>query len=184
MNTPGTNFSASLSASPADGAGGRLRPGAAFTLLELVIVMAVVGIMLAVTAPNLARFLHGRNVREDARRLVAVTRRAAAVAASQSCRTVVWIDPTNGEYGWRRLESFTKDTTDELSYTVLDGTTLSVSPAPEEETSEVTFRPDGEVDGAEGLVVTFSTGSGGDEARVTFDDERGLFAVDEEGEDK
>jgi type II secretion system protein H len=180
MNTPRTNPAAPLRALPGTGVRGR----AGFTLLELVIVMAVVGIMLAVTAPNLARFLHGRNVREDARRLVAVTRRAAAVAMNQSCRTVVWLDPTNGEYGWRRLETFTDDTTGELSYTVLDGITLSVSPTPEEDTYEVTFRADGEVEGAEGLVVTFSSGSGGDEAEVTFDIERGLFVVGEGEDDK
>jgi prepilin-type N-terminal cleavage/methylation domain-containing protein len=156
----------------------RPRRNSAFTLLELVIVMMVMGTLLAVTAPNLSRFLHHRSVVEEARRLVAVTRRAAAVASSQSCRTVVWLDTTSGEYGWRRMETFTEDA-EELSFTLVEGIEMSVSPVPTEETCEVTFLPTGGVEGADDLVVAFRAGSAGDEARVEFDETRGLFEVTE-----
>ncbi|MBT3290634.1 MAG: type II secretion system protein [Victivallales bacterium] len=158
------------------------RHNSAFTLLELVIVMAVVGTTLAVTAPNLARFVHGRSVQEEARRFVAVTRRAAVVAASQSCRTLVWLDPETGEYGWRRVETYDEEGVGDVSFTVADGMVLEVSPQPEEETCEVTFLPHGTVEGADELRVCFVSGPGEDSAEVGFDDERGIFVV-QSGED-
>jgi len=159
-----------------------VRHHSCFTLIELVIVMAVVGTILAVTAPNLAGFVHGRSVREEARRLVAVTRRAAAVAASQSCRTIVWLEPDTGIYGWRRVETYDEDGADEVSFTAADGITLTVSPVPEEGTCEITFRPDGGVEGASDLVIRFVAGSDEEASEVVFDDDRGIFVVSEDEE--
>jgi len=154
-------------------------------LIELVIVMAVMAVILAVTAPNLAGFVHGRSVREEARRLVAVTRRAAAVASSQSCRTRVWLEPSTGSYGWRRVETYDTDGADDVSFTVAEGIELTVSPAPEEGTCEVTFRPDGGVDVVADLRMRFAAGPASDASEVTFDADRGIFVVaeDEDQED-
>src|SRR5437773_775638 len=46
----------------------------AFTLVELILVMALLGIVLAVSAPSLSNFFHGRTLDSEARRLMALTR--------------------------------------------------------------------------------------------------------------
>jgi prepilin-type N-terminal cleavage/methylation domain-containing protein len=175
------------------------RDNSAFTLLELVIVLAVMGIILAVTAPDLARFLHGRTVREEARRFVAVTQRAAAYATTHSCRTTVWVDldvvgasgETEGvcEYGWRRVESFDEEEVGETSFQTPTGMTVSITPTPDDSTWEITFGPDGSVEVSDDLVVCFAAGPGDAEtASVSFDEDRGIFLVqggpdDEEGDE-
>jgi prepilin-type N-terminal cleavage/methylation domain-containing protein len=155
-----------------------------FTLIELVAVLAVMGIVLAVTAPSLAGFVHGRAVREESRRLVAVTRRAAEVAEHEFCRTRVWIEPATGTYGWERVETFDEDGANGESFTVPDGMDLTVSPASSETVVEITFRPDGGVEGADvEQAIRFETGSGEELAEVVFDGDRGVFLVAEDEED-
>jgi type II secretory pathway pseudopilin PulG len=152
-----------------------------FSLLELVIVMAVMGTILAVTAPSLAGFVHGRSVREEARRLVALTQRAAAVAGAQSCRTRLWIEPATGSYGWRLVETFATETVDEALFSVASGITLEVEPSPASGVLELTFRPDGEIEGAdENLRVRFVAGGNRESSEVRLLTERGVFAVAEE----
>lgn len=143
--------------------------------------MAVVGTLLAVTAPSLAGFVHGRSVREEARRLVALTQRAAAVAGAQSCRTRLWVEPETGSYGWRLVETFAPETVDEMVFTVASGITLEVEPSPSSGVLELTFRPDGGIEGAdENLRIRFVAGGNREASEVRLLTERGVFAVAEE----
>lgn len=152
-----------------------------FSLLELVIVMAVMATILAVTAPSLAGFVHGRSVREEARRLVALTQRAAAVAGAQSCRTRLWVEPATGTYGWRLVETFATETVDEAQFTAASGITIEVEPSPASGVLELTFRPDGGIEGADGnLRIRFVSGGNREASEVRLLTARGVFAVAEE----
>src|SRR5688572_7854706 len=51
-----------------------LRRGAAFTLVELILVMAMLVIIIAVSAPSLSKFFRGRVLDSEARRLLSLTR--------------------------------------------------------------------------------------------------------------
>lgn len=171
------------------------RHNSAFTLLELVIVLAVMATILAITAPNLARFIHGRSVREEARRFVAVTRRAAAYAVAHSCRTKVWIGLTaendeNGfekprQYGWRLVETFEEDEDDEeRTVTTAEGTEITVSPTTTEEELTITFGADGSVSADDDLEITVVAGANpGETAVVLFDEDEGIFVVEDGPED-
>lgn len=72
---------------------------AAFTLVELVLIMAVMVIMLALAAPMLSNSLRGRTLSSEATRFVALTEFARSEAISQGVPTVVWLDPRGGRYG-------------------------------------------------------------------------------------
>ena len=80
-----------------DKAGVRARR--AFTLIELVLVMALLTIVLAVAFPSLRNFFRGRNLDSEARRFLALTRYAQSRAVSEGVPMVLWIDAKQRTYG-------------------------------------------------------------------------------------
>jgi type II secretion system protein H len=89
----------------------RLRPvppRRGFTLIELILVMAMLVIILSVAAPSLARFFRGRSLDSEARRFVSLTRYAQSRAASEGVPMVLWIDPRQGAYGLEADASYTE----------------------------------------------------------------------------
>jgi type II secretion system protein H len=71
----------------------------AFTLIELVLVMALLTIVLAVAFPSLRNFFRGRNLDSEARRFLALTRYAQSRAVSEGVPMVLWIDAKQRTYG-------------------------------------------------------------------------------------
>ncbi len=71
----------------------------AFTLVELILVMALLATIMAVAAPSLARSMRERTLEQEAVRLLALTEYARDEAASQGVPMVVWIDPEARSYG-------------------------------------------------------------------------------------
>ena len=66
---------------------------AAFTLIELVLVMVLLATLLAISAPTLSRSFKGRALEQEAVRLLAATVYAREEAVSQSLPMTLWIDP-------------------------------------------------------------------------------------------
>lgn len=75
------------------------RRATAFTLIELVLVMALLATLAAVAVPSLARSLRGHNLDAQADRLLALTEYGRDEAASQGMPTVLWIDADGGRFG-------------------------------------------------------------------------------------
>ena len=75
------------------------RQTAAFTLLELILVMAMLAIVLAVAAPSLSNFFRGRTIDSEARRFVSLTRYGQSRAVSDGVPIVLWIDARQRAYG-------------------------------------------------------------------------------------
>ena len=94
----------------------------AFTLVELVLVMALLCVILAVAAPSLSRSMHGRNLKQEATRVLALTEYARDEAASQGVPMVVWIDPGAGRFGVKIKPGF-EDEADarDKEFTLTDG---------------------------------------------------------------
>jgi prepilin-type N-terminal cleavage/methylation domain-containing protein len=80
------------SARPRWGAGG-------FTLVELILVLAVLTIVLSSGAPALSRFFRGRTLDSEARRFLSLTRYGQSRAVSEGIPMVLWIDAEQGLYG-------------------------------------------------------------------------------------
>ncbi|MBU6401228.1 MAG: prepilin-type N-terminal cleavage/methylation domain-containing protein [Verrucomicrobia bacterium] len=72
---------------------------AAFTLIELILVMAILTMMVALSAPTLANFFAGRSVDYEARRLLALVHQGQSRAASEGVPMDLWVDPNQGTYG-------------------------------------------------------------------------------------
>src|SRR6185295_17984721 len=54
-----------------------------FTLIELILVMAILTIAVSITAPALSNFFHGRTLDSEARRMLALTRQGQSRAVSE-----------------------------------------------------------------------------------------------------
>jgi prepilin-type N-terminal cleavage/methylation domain-containing protein len=81
----------------------------AFTLLELLLAMAILTMMIAVSAPKLASFFHGRALDSEARRLLAMTRQGQSRAASEGVPMELWVDAEQRRYGLEAEDSYIKD---------------------------------------------------------------------------
>lgn len=72
---------------------------AGFTLVELILVMALLAVVAAFSAPSLARSLRQRNLDGEASRLLALTEYGRDEAVSQGVPMTVWIDPKGQRFG-------------------------------------------------------------------------------------
>lgn len=79
----------------------------AFTLIELILVMAMLLIVIAVSAPTLSKFFRGRAIDSEARRFVSLTRYGQSRAVSEGVPMVLWIDAKQGTYGLQQEVSYT-----------------------------------------------------------------------------
>jgi type II secretion system protein H len=71
----------------------------AFTLIELMLVMAMLLIVLAVAFPSLRGFFRGRNLDSEARRVLALTRYGQSRAVAEGVPMVLWIDSKQRTFG-------------------------------------------------------------------------------------
>lgn len=77
----------------------RERAAGGFTLVELIVVMALLALVMAFAAPTLSRSLRYRHLAEEATRFVALTEFARDEAVSQGVPMVVWIDTETRRFG-------------------------------------------------------------------------------------
>ena len=99
----------------------RLTPYAscpAFTLIELILVMALLGIVIGVSAPALSNFFRGRNLDNEGRRFVALSRYAQSRAVSEGVPMVLWIDMRQGTYGAEQEPGYSLADTNARSFTL------------------------------------------------------------------
>ncbi len=71
----------------------------AFTLIELILVLGMLGAVIALAAPRLARFYRGRAIEIEANRFLTLTRFAQNRAISTGVPVVVWLNHETGYYG-------------------------------------------------------------------------------------
>jgi len=71
----------------------------AFTLIELILVLALLVVITSIAAPAMARFIRGRALDTEARRLVALMHAAQSRAVSEGMPMMLWLDEKTGAYG-------------------------------------------------------------------------------------
>lgn len=91
-------------------------PTEAFTLIELILVLAMLAVVLSVAWPSLAPFFRGRNLDLEAKRLLALTRYGQSRAISEGMPMVLWIDQEEGAYGLRVDASYLEEDDREVEY--------------------------------------------------------------------
>jgi len=88
----------------------------AFTLIELILVMAMLLTVLAVAAPSLARFFRGRFLDGEAQRLLATTRYGQSRAVSEGVPILLWMNSDSNQYGLRIDPRFRIEDTNALHF--------------------------------------------------------------------
>jgi len=97
-----------LSGQPGSGGAARCtsRARRGFTLIELILVMALLTVVISLTAPRLSRFFHGRTLDSEARRLLALTRSGQSRAVSEGMPMDLWVDAEQGTFGLEAEPSY------------------------------------------------------------------------------
>jgi type II secretion system protein H len=84
----------------------RRRAQVAFTLIELILVMVLLAVMIAISAPSLSRFFRSRSLDSEARRFMALTRHAQSRAVSEGVPMVLWVETKQRTYGLNADKTF------------------------------------------------------------------------------
>ena len=121
----------------------------AFTLIELVVVMAVLTVLLALAAPSLTSSFRGHDLDQAGTQLLALTEYARDEAISQGVPMDVWIDAGTGRYGVDVKTGYPGDSTRAKQYTLGPDlhfdSTASAAPAGNL-LNAAEFAPDGSLD--------------------------------------
>src|SRR3954468_25050447 len=138
----------------------------AFTLIELILVMALLVIVIAVTLPKMQSFFRGRTLDSEGRRLLTLTRYGQSRAVAEGVPMTLWIDPIQGSYGLEAQKGFLDKDDRAVQYDVDEKVDIEIAQTgfsraemtQEHQTrrrtlgnarnsnSEIRFAPDGSVD--------------------------------------
>jgi type II secretion system protein H len=73
--------------------------GSGFTLIELILVLALLVIITSMAAPAMSNFIRGQALDSEARRLMALIHAGQSRAVSEGLPMVLWVDEKQGAYG-------------------------------------------------------------------------------------
>jgi len=121
----------------------------AFTLVELILVMALLATLLALSAPTILHSFKQRDLEKEATQLLAVTEYARSEAISQGIPMDVWIDPATGCFGVQASDGFDGDESREKTYalnTDVHFDPVSATADQDGHTVIATFDPEGTLD--------------------------------------
>ncbi len=122
-----------------------------FTLIELCLVLTLLAVAAALITPALSRFMRGRALDAEARRLLALTHAAQARAVSDGFPVLLWFDIAQAAYGMEEESTPGAMDPKALEFSVSDSVRLSLpnaTPAPTQRRRlpAIRFLPDGGID--------------------------------------
>ena len=130
------------------------RESCGFTLIELILVMAMLMIVLAVAFPSLKNFFRGRDLDSEARRFLSLTRYGQSRAISEGVPMMLWIDARQGVYGLEAQTGYTDADGKAVEFELDDKLTVEVPTTAAAQTTRqvvaglgnlpaIRFQPDG-----------------------------------------
>ncbi len=137
-----------------------------FTLIELILVLALLVIITSMALPTMSRFIRGRALGSESARLLALMHEAQSRAVSEGMPVILWIDAPHGQYGVTlettgqagdaKAENLSVDDTLKIAVMNLGTgtqTTFKSMPA-------IRFLPDGTIDEGSPQTVQLADGDG------------------------
>ena len=103
---------------------------AAFTLIELILVMMMMIIIFAMVFPSLKGFFHGRNLDNEARQFLSLTRYGRSRAIAEGIPVELWINPRQEQYGLQALGGYSETQTNPMVFAVDQTVQITFSPPP------------------------------------------------------
>jgi type II secretion system protein H len=71
----------------------------AFTLIELIFVLALLVIVTSIVVPDMSRFVRGRALDSESERIIALMHAAQSRAVSEGMPMLFWVNASQGQYG-------------------------------------------------------------------------------------
>lgn len=126
------------------------------TLIEVIIVMSLIAVALTVTSPSLSRFLGGRSLENEARRLLGLTRYAQNQAISMGETLQIDIALEKGSYTLTPQSMYAPESIEEMTYQLAEDITFDSDEmnGDDEESVTITFHPDGTIEGEDIVLIT------------------------------
>jgi len=106
------------------------RPRAAFTLVELIVVMTLMVIAVSIAAPSLKYFLKGRSQEDEARRFLELIRYGSGRAVEEGLPVDLWINVKQNTYGMAACRGYTETKTNSMTFQADADVTMQVSQPP------------------------------------------------------
>jgi Tfp pilus assembly protein FimT len=78
----------------------------AFTLVELILVMALIVVTVSLVMPAMTRFFAGRTLDSEVKKFMALMHYGQTRAVSEGVPTMLWVDPDRGSYGLQQEGAF------------------------------------------------------------------------------
>lgn len=97
-----------------------------FTLIELILVMALIVIIASIVTPQMSNFFRGRTLNNEARRFMTLTRYAENRAVSEGVPMLLWIDEQNREYGLEAQPGYLDKDDKAVEYQLADDLQIEV----------------------------------------------------------
>jgi type II secretion system protein H len=142
------------------------RPTDAFTLIELILVLALLVVITSLAIPPMARFIRGRALDSETQRFVALAHAAQSRAVSEGMPMLLWVNAEGGSYGVT-AETTGKEGDAKAETLMLDSTlhlvvsrTSAAAPVQWKNLPAIRFLPDGTVDEDSALKVQLSDADG------------------------
>lgn len=162
----------------------------AFTLMELLLVLALLAMAVAVAAPSLSRFFRGRALDSETRRMLSLTRYAQSRAVSEGIPMVMWFKPEEKAYGVQAEMTYDESDRKAVEYTLDSNLELELppasllAPAPWKITTQIAgnqpairFTPDGYVSDTSPVWVAVKLSDETDAVWLALDDHRVRYAL-------
>lgn len=136
-----------------------------FTLIELILVLALLVIVTSLVTPAMSNFIRGRALDTEARRMMALLHAGQSRAVSEGFPMLVWLDEKNATYGLEaettgsggdaKAESLSVDSTLQLTVKSAAGSLATLRGLP-----AIRLLADGTVDEKSPATVQLSDGAG------------------------
>jgi type II secretion system protein H len=138
---------------------------AAFTLVELLLILGLLVVVTSLAAPAMSKFVRGRALDSEARRLAALMHAGQSRAVSEGLPMVLWVDEKQGTYGLQaettgqngdaKAENLTVDATLQIAVV-----TVGMTPVTFQNLPAIRFSMDGTVDENSPRTLTLTDSAG------------------------
>lgn len=139
------------------GARNSFRAARGFTLVELILVMALLVVAVSFVAPNLSGFFRGRALKSQGKQIIALMHQGQSRAVSGGVPMVLWFDPQQQKYGLEEEPGYSDKDPDAVEFQLEEnlklempegdpGTTVSTDTSRDTARAglpQITFLPDG-----------------------------------------
>ncbi len=131
-----------------------------FTLIELILVMAILSAVAVASAPRLSRFFHGQSLDGEARRFLSLMRYAFRESVASGVPLTLWIDARDKYYGLNAMTGYEWTADRQVEYYLDEDTVIELYPTQTLVNSMViiNFWPDGIMESEDLQYVRFERG--------------------------